>query len=206
MTVCQPSILVEYCDLMTSVFHHIPWIFILLYFQNIPACILKLDILRCMVNDDWIMHNSTINNPEHHRISNIRIQNVLTGSCHKREPKIANLEVIYCMLLTIGSLDVTCDKVLHQNIVSSKVLSCMTCDTVDEPQLFAIILLILEVFAIIEGIFHYFHNLFFWFLTSFGCLYSLSALCWAVWPMTTPWNRFRRPCDMWWEPMIKSLQ
>jgi hypothetical protein len=45
-------------------------------------------------------------------------------------------QVSYCTLSIIGSLNVTCDKVLDQNIVSSEVPSLMTCDTVDEPQLF----------------------------------------------------------------------
>ena len=54
----------------------------------------------------------------------------------------------------------------------------------------AIILLILEVFAITEGIFHYFHDLLFWFPRILGCLYGLSGLCQALWHVTTTRNRF----------------
>ena len=46
-----------------------------------------------------------------------------------------NSGIVCCTLSIIGSLDVMCDKVLHQNIVSSEVLSLMTCDMVDKPQL-----------------------------------------------------------------------
>jgi hypothetical protein len=83
-----------------------------------------------MPNGDWSHHlalqffedrcNTTVYHCPAQMIPGLTVSHILSGS-------ILQVQV-YCTLSTIGSPDVTCDKVLGQIIVSSGVPSVVTCD------------------------------------------------------------------------------